>query len=163
MAAHKKKPKQAPDGRKVICRNKRAFHDYLIEDRIEAGLVLVGTEVKSLREGRANISDAYAAIEDGEAWLHNAHISEWPHAAYFNHDPDRKRKLLLHAQQLKRLRIQVEQRGYTLVALSLYFNKANRAKIELGLARGKRQVDKRQSIRERDQMRAAERELDRNR
>lgn len=162
MAARKKKPKKAPDGRKVICRNKRAFHDYQIEDRIEAGLVLVGTEVKSLRDGRANIADAFASIEGDEVWLRNAHISEWPHAAYFNHDPDRKRKLLLHAQQIKRLKIQTEQRGYTLVALSLYFNKANRAKIELGLARGKRQVDKRHAIRERDQMRAAERELDRH-
>ncbi len=145
----------------MICRNKRAFRNYWIEDRIEAGLVLRGTEVKSLREGRASLLDAYAAIEQGEAWLHNAHISEWPGAAWFNHDPMRKRKLLLHAAQIRRLGIQVEQRGYTLVALSLYFNRSNKAKVELGLAHGKRQADKRDAIRERDQKRATEREMDR--
>lgn len=142
----------------MVCRNKRAKHDYFIEDRIEAGIVLVGTEVKSLREGRASIADAYAVIENGEAWLMNLHISEWPHAAYFNHEPERRRKLLLHANQIRKLRIQTEQRGYTLVALVLYFNEANRAKVELGLARGKQKVDKREAIKERDMKRAAQRE-----
>jgi len=146
----------------VVCRNKKAFHDYHIEDRIEAGLVLRGTEVKSLREGRANVADAYASIENGEAWLNNARIAEWPNAAYYNHEPERKRKLLLHERQIRRLRIQTEQRGYTLVALSIYFNPANRVKVELGLARGKRKYDKREAIRERDQKRAAERDLDRS-
>ncbi len=142
----------------MVCRNKRAFHDYFIEDRIEAGIVLSGTEVKSLREARASIADAYAVIENNEAWLLKAHISEWPHAAYFNHEPERKRKLLLHASQIRKLRIQTEQRGYTIVALALYFNEANRAKVELGLARGKHKVDKREAIKERDMKRAASRE-----
>ena len=138
-------------GRKVIFRNKKAFHDYFIEDRVEAGLVLLGTEVKSLREGRVSLNDAYATIEDGEAYILNMHISEWPGATHFNHEPDRRRKLLLRAQQ-------IHQRGYTLVALSIYFNEKNRAKIELGLARGKRQYDKRQTIREREEKREADRE-----
>jgi len=150
------RPKE-PSGRKVIYRNKKAFHDYFIEDRIEAGLVLVGTEVKSLREGRVSLQDAYATIEDGEAYILNMHISEWPQATHFNHEPDRQRKLLLHAQQIHRLGIQIHQRGYTLVALSVYFNEKNRAKIELGLARGKRKYDKRETIRERDEKREAER------
>ena len=151
------RPKE-PSGRKVIYRNKKAFHDYFIEDRIEAGVVLVGTEVKSLREGRVSLQDAYATIENGEAYIINMHISEWPQATHFNHEPDRQRKLLLHAQQIHRLGIQIHQRGYTLVALSIYFNEKNRAKIELGLARGKRKYDKRETIRERDEKREAERE-----
>jgi SsrA-binding protein len=151
------RPKE-PAGRKVIHRNKKAFHDYFIEDRIEAGLVLVGTEVKSLREGRVSLQDAYATIEDGEAHILNMHISEWPYATHFNHEPDRPRKLLLHAQQIRRLGIQIHQRGYTLVALSVYFNEKNRAKVELGLARGKRKFDKRESIREREEKREADRE-----
>jgi SsrA-binding protein len=151
------RPKE-PAGRKVIHRNKKAFHDYFIEDRIEAGLVLVGTEVKSLREGRVSLQDAYAAIEDGEVHILNMHISEWPQATHFNHQPDRPRKLLLHAQQIRRLGIQIHQRGYTLVALSVYFTEKNRAKIELGLARGKRKHDKREAIRERDEKREADRE-----
>jgi SsrA-binding protein len=151
------RPKE-PAGRKAIYRNKKAFHDYYIEDRIEAGLVLVGTEVKSLREGRVSLQDTYATIEDGEAHILNMHISEWPQAAHFNHQPDRPRKLLLHAQQIRRLGIQINQRGYTLVALSVYFNEKNRAKIELGLARGKRKHDKRETIRERDEKREADRE-----
>ena len=147
-----------PAGRKVVHRNKKAFHDYFIENRVEAGLVLLGTEVKSLREGRVSLNDAYATIEDGEAYILNMHISEWPGATHFNHEPDRRRKLLLRARQINRLGIQIHQRGYTLVALSVYFNEKNRAKIELGLARGKRQYDKRQTIREREEKREADRE-----
>lgn len=147
-----------PAGRKVVCRNKKALHDYFIEDRLEAGLVLVGSEVKSLREGKASLKDAYATVEDGEARLLNMHIPEWPQAAQFNHQPERPRKLLLHAQQIRRLGVQIHQRGYTLVALSVYFNEKNRAKIELGLARGKRKVDKRETIREREELRSADRE-----
>jgi SsrA-binding protein len=120
---------------------------------------LTGTEVKSLRDGRANLVDAYATIDRGEVWLVNSHIAEWPNAATNNHEPDRRRKLLLHAQQIHRLRVQIEQRGYTLVALSLYFTARNKAKVELGLAHGRRKADKRQAIRERDQKRATEREL----
>jgi len=143
-----------PEGRKYVCRNRKAFHDFFIEDRIEAGLVLQGSEVKSLRDGRANLKDAYAVIENGEAYLLNMHISEWPQATYLNHEPERRRKLLLHARQIQRLGIQTRQRGYTLVALSVYFSETNRAKVELGLARGKRKYDKRESIREKDQRRS---------
>lgn len=152
------RPKE-PAGRKVVFRNKKAFHDYFIEDRVEAGLVLLGTEVKSLREGRVSLKDAYATIENGEAHILHMHISEWPQAAGFNHEPERRRKLLLHARQIHRLGIQIHQKGYTLVALSVYFNEKNRAKIELGLARGKRKFDKRETIREREE----KREIDRHR
>ena len=155
------KAKKPNDGRKVVCRNKRVFHEYFIEDRFEAGLVLLGTEVKSLREGKANLQDAYAVIEGGEAWLVNAHINEWSHAKYSNHEPERKRKLLLHQREIRRLGIHIDQRGYTLVALSIYFTKGNRAKVELGLAKGKRQYDKRATIKDRDQQRDAEREMER--
>ena len=155
----KGKAKKPDDGRKVVCRNKRALHEYFIEDRIEAGLVLLGTEVKSLREGKASLQDA--SLEGREAWLINSHINEWSHGTHSNHEPERKRKLLLHQREIRRLSIQVEQRGYTLVALSIYFTKGNRAKVELGLARGKRQYDKRASIKDRDQQRDAEREMER--
>ncbi len=147
-----------PSDRKVVCRNKKAFHDYFIEDRLEAGMVLVGTEVKSLREGRADLKDSFAVVEHGEVFLLNMRISAWPGAAWFNHEPERKRKLLLHAMQIRRLRIHIEQRGYTLIPLSVYFNPANRAKVELGLARGKRKYDKRAAIRERDERRSRERQ-----
>ena len=147
-----------PAGRKVVFRNKKAFHDYFIEDRVEAGLILLGTEVKSLRERRVSLKDAYATIENGEAYILNMHISEWPGASHFNHEPERRRKLLLHARQIHRLGVQIHQRGYTLVALSIYFNEKNRAKIELGLARGKRKYDKRETIREREEKREADRE-----
>jgi SsrA-binding protein len=148
-----KKPE--PDGRKIVCRNRKALHEFFIEDRLEAGLVLLGTEVKSLREGRASLADTYAVIQDGEAYLINMHIPEWPNAAHNNHIPDRRRKLLLQARQIHKLAIQTEQRGYTLVALSVYFNQRNKAKVELGLARGKRKHDKRETIREKDERRAA--------
>jgi SsrA-binding protein len=149
----------SPSTHKVISRNKKALHDFFIEERIEAGIVLLGTEVKSLRNGRANLKDAYAQIKDGEVFLFNLHISEWPGAAYFNHEPERERKLLLHAHQIHRLNIQVNQRGYTLVGLSIYFNENNKIKVELGLAKGKQKQDKRHAIRERDERRNAEREL----
>jgi len=141
----------------VVCRNRRATFDFAIEERIEAGLVLVGSEVKSLRDGRAQLTDAYAVIEGGEVWLLNAHISEWPHAKYFGHEPTRRRKLLMKAREIARLKIALERRGYTLVALSLYFNERQRVKVELGLARGKRMVDKREVIRARDDEREARR------
>lgn len=120
-------------------------------------MVLRGTEVKSLRDGRAALKDAYAVIEGGEVFLINMHIAAWPGAAGFNHEPERKRKLLLHEAEIHRLAIRTTQRGYTLVPLSVYFNERNRAKVELGLARGKRKVDKREAIREREERRAAQR------
>lgn len=147
-----------PKEPKVVCRNKKAFHDYFIEDRVEAGLVLVGSEVKSLREGRADLKDAHGVIEKGEAFLVNLRISEWTTGSVFNHRPERRRKLLLHRREIHRLQIQIEQRGYTLIPLAIYFNEKNRAKVELALARGKRKYDKREAIRERDERRAAERE-----
>jgi len=148
--------KKTPDTHQVVCRNRKAVHDYYIEDRIEAGIVLKGTEVKSLRDGRADLKDSYATIESGEIFLLNFHISHWPGAVHFNHEPERKRKLLLHARQISRLRIQIEQRGRTLIPLSVYFNESNRAKVELGLAKGKRKYDKRAAIRDRDERRGRE-------
>ena len=149
-------------GRKLITQNRRARHDYEILDTIEAGLVLLGPEVKSLREGRANLSDAYAAIRGSEAWLVNAHISPYAQAARENPDPRRERKLLLHRREIARLAGQVSERGLTLVPLSMYF-KAGRAKVELGLARGKRSYDKRETIRRREQEREIERAMRRGR
>ncbi len=146
------------DGRKVVCRNNRALHDYFIDERFEAGLVLCGTEVKALRDGRASLQDAYAAVEGGEVYLVNVNIPQWPGAAYFNHQPKRKRKLLLHRKQIDKLFLEIQQRGCTLVPLSIYFTEKNRAKVELGLARGKRKYDKREAIRERDERRQSERE-----
>ena len=151
-----------PGGRKLITQNRRARHDYEILDTVEAGLVLVGPEVKSLRDGRANLSDAYAAIRGSEAWLVNAHISPYPQASRENPDPRRERKLLLHRSEIARLAGQVAERGLTIVPLSLYF-KAGRAKVELGLARGKRSHDKREAIRRREQEREIERAMRRGR
>ncbi|NMB76883.1 MAG: SsrA-binding protein SmpB [Myxococcales bacterium] len=150
--------RQEDPDRLIVCRNRRALHDYDIEDRVEAGLVLLGTEVKSLRERRVDIKDAYAIVEHGEGWLLNLSISTWPGSKYFNHPPERRRKLLLKRRELARLGIALQQRGYTLVPLELYFNERNRAKVLLGLARGRKKYDKRQAIREREEERAARRE-----
>jgi len=144
------------DERKVIARNRRARFDYEILDSVEAGLVLVGPEVKSLRAGKANLSDAYGAIRGGEAFLVNAHISPYKEAARENVDPRRERKLLLHRSEIQRWRGKVAERGLTLVPLELYF-KDGRAKVEIGLARGKQKGDKRRAIRERE----VKREMDR--
>ncbi len=139
-------------GRKVVATNRRARFDYEILDTVEAGLVLVGPEVKSLRAGKANLSDAYATIRRGEAWLVNAHFSPYKEAGRDNPDPRRERKLLLHRREIAKLSGQIAERGLTLVALSLYF-RDGRAKVELGLARGKRKYDKRESIRKREEQR----------
>ena len=144
------------DERKVIARNRRARFDYEILDSVEAGLVLVGPEVKSLRAGKANLSDAYAAIRGREAFLVNAHISPYKEAARENVDPRRERKLLLHRSEIQRWRGKVAERGLTLVPLELYF-KDGRAKVEIGLARGRQKGDKRRAIRERE----VKREMDR--
>ncbi|HUI27906.1 MAG TPA: SsrA-binding protein SmpB [Candidatus Kryptonia bacterium] len=149
-------PSQSNDGEKIITINRRARHDYFIEESIEAGLVLSGSEVKSLRAGKANLKDSYARIERGEAWLANAHISEYNPAAQFGHEPTRKRKLLLHAKEIDRLTGKVKEKGLTLIPLRMYF-RHGRAKVELGLGRGKKQYDKRESIKERE----SEREVDR--
>lgn len=141
---------------KIIAENRKARHDYLIVDQYEAGLVLTGTEVQSLRLGKANLKDAYAKVKDGEVWLYQMHISPYPFAYYDNHEPLRVRKLLLHKREILRLYAKANEQGHTLVPLKLYF-KAGKAKITLALAKGKREFDKRQSLRERDQKREVER------
>lgn len=147
----------ARGGTKVVATNRRATHDYFIDDRIEAGLVLTGTEIKSIRAGRVNLRESYARVDAGEAWLMNAHIAPYEQGNRYNHEPLRPRKLLLHKQQIASLLGQARQRGYTIIPLQLYL-KDGRAKVELGLARGKREYDKRESIAKRD----AEREIARH-
>lgn len=141
---------------RVITTNRKARHDYEIIDSMEAGIALFGTEVKASREGRINLTDAYARFMNNELWLIGMHISEYTKADIQNHDPLRDRKLLIHRQQLKRLRRQVEEKGITLIPLRVYF-KRHLIKVELGLARGKRKYDKRAAIAERDQKRDLER------
>jgi len=143
----------------VIAENRKARHNFFIDDTIEAGLVLTGTEVKSLRAGKANIAEAYAAPEGGALWLVNAHIAEYGAGNRFNHEPRRKRKLLLHKREVVRLSGARDRQGMTLVPLKLYFNERGRAKLLLGLARGKKRYDKRQSEKDRDWKRQKERLL----
>jgi len=145
-----------PERIKLVCRNRKAYFEYTIDDLFEAGLVLRGTEVKSLRLGKANIQDAYARFRDGEIYLLNAHISPYPHAAGENHEPTRPRKLLLRRREMKRLMGKLTERGYTLIPLKLYF-KNEYAKVELGLAKGKKKADKRETIRRREEQREMER------
>lgn len=152
----------AEQGKKVIASNRRARHEYAIEDVVEAGLVLTGTEVKSLRAGRATLTDGYGEITGSEAWLHGVHIPEYTQGTWTNHEPRRTRKLLLHRKEIDRLASSIKERGLTLVPLSLYF-KDGRAKIELGLGRGKRTYDKRHELAKRDAAREVERELRRRR
>jgi len=144
---------------KTICTNKKAYHDYHIEDKYEAGIVLTGTEVKSLRDGNANLKDSYAKIKNGELYLINAHISPYSCGNIFNHDPKRDRKLLMHKREINRLLGKVSEKGFTIVPLALYFNKKNQVKVELGLAKGKTLYDKREAIKRRDETRLAEREM----
>jgi SsrA-binding protein len=149
--------KEHVPGRKVIARNRRASHDYFLDERFEAGLVLQGTEVKSLREGRANINEAYASEQGGELYLVNATIPEYRAGDIFNHEPRRPRKLLLHRREIGKLIGAMRRAGETVVPLALYFNPRGIAKIELALARGKKVYDKRASIKERDWQREKER------
>lgn len=144
------------DEHKVIARNRRARHDYHIEDVVEAGLVLTGTEVKSLREGRASLADGFGQITGGEAWLHNVHIPVYAQGTWTNHEPRRTRKLLLHRKEIDRLQRLIAERGFTLVPLSLYFS-GGRVKVEMAAARGKRAYDKRQDLAKRDAAREVER------
>jgi SsrA-binding protein len=143
-------------GVKIICQNRKARHDYFILDEYEAGMALLGTEVKSLRLGRANLRDSYAKVRGGEVFLYNMHIGAYPFAAYGNHDPLRPRKLLLHKQEIKRLMGKVKEKGQTLIPLQVYFREG-KAKVTLALAKGKRKYDKRHAIRKREE----KRELDR--
>ncbi|MGH3344497.1 MAG: SsrA-binding protein SmpB [Carbonactinosporaceae bacterium] len=145
-------------GRTLIARNRKARHDYHIDDVFEAGLVLTGTEVKSLRAGRASLVDGFAQIRDGEAWLHNVHIPEYTEGTWTNHEPRRARKLLLHRHEIARLLGKTKESGRTLVPLALYFRDGH-AKIEIALARGKRQYDKRHALAERQAKREADRAM----
>jgi SsrA-binding protein len=142
--------KKDEPGRKLIAENRRARFDYLIEETLEAGIQLVGTEVKSLRNGRANIAESYASPEKGELWLINATIPDYPPAGQFNHEPRRPRKLLVRSRELKRLMGAVEREGRTLVPLKLYFNARGIAKLELALAKGKKAHDKRAATKDRE-------------
>lgn len=156
--ASKGKGKEGDAGMKVVCRNKKARHEYEILETMEAGMVLQGTEVKSLREGRANLKDSYVKIRGGEAFLVEAHISPYPHGNRMNHDPRRERKLLLHKQEIRRLTGKVQERGLTVIPLRIYF-KSGLAKVELALAKGKRVYDKRAAIKRREERRELMRAL----
>ncbi|MFO7962877.1 MAG: SsrA-binding protein SmpB [Desulfobacterales bacterium] len=146
----------ATEGIKIIAENRKARHDYFIIDQVEAGMALSGTEVKSLRGGRANLKDSYAKIEKGEVFLHQMHISPYPFAYYGNHDPLRPRKLLLHKREIKKLYGKVNEKGHSLVPLRIYF-KNGKVKVLIALVKGKRMYDKRESIKQRD----SRRDLDR--
>ena len=147
-------------GRKLVAQNKKARHDYSIEDVYEAGLVLVGTEVKSLRAGRATLTDGYATLDDGEIWLRGVHIPEYTQGTWTNHEPRRARKLLLRKDEIRRIAVKVKDSGVTLVPLAIYFNDGY-AKVEIAVARGRRAYDKRQAIAERDSKRETERAVGR--
>jgi SsrA-binding protein len=147
-------------GRKLIAQNKKARHDYHIEDTYEAGLVLTGTEVKSLRQGRASLVDGFAEVHEREIWLHGVHIPEYTQGTWTNHCARRKRKLLLNRQEIDRIESRVNERGLTVVPLSLYF-KDGRAKVEIALAKGKKTWDKRHALAERQANREKEQEIGR--
>jgi SsrA-binding protein len=139
-------------GEKLICNNKKAHHDYFIEEKFEAGIVLKGTEAKALRMGKANLNDSFALVKSGEAFLHNLHISPYDFGNRENHDPDRMRKLLLHKKEILRLFSKVREQGYSLVLLKLYF-KNGMVKVEMGLAKGKKLYDKREVMKQKDMRR----------
>ncbi|OGW45468.1 MAG: SsrA-binding protein [Nitrospirae bacterium RBG_13_41_22] len=141
---------------KVVCQNRKAYHDYLIEETVESGVALLGTEVKSLREGKANLKDSYVLIKEREAFLLNCHISPYSHGNILNHDPLRTRKLLMHREEIDRLSGKAATKGYTLIPLKIYF-KDSYAKVEIGVAKGKRLYEKREKIKEREAKRAIER------
>jgi SsrA-binding protein len=143
---------------KVVCQNRKAYHDYHIEETVEAGMALLGTEVKSLREGRANLKDSYVLIKEGEAFLLNCHISPYSHGNIMNHDPLRTRKLLMHGEEIDRLSGKAATKGYTLIPLKIYF-KDSRAKVEIGVAKGKRLFEKRETIKEREAKREIEKAM----
>jgi len=151
----------SPDtaGPRTIAVNRRARHEYTIEDTVDAGLVLTGTEIKAIRAGKVNLAEAYARVERGEAWLIGAHIAPWEGGNRLNHEPRRERKLLLHRSQIDQLMGRAKAKGLTIVPLRLYLSERGLAKVELGLARGKQLHDKRRAIAERDARRHVEREL----
>lgn len=148
----------AKETKKLIAGNKKAFHEYFIEDKYEAGISLAGTEVKSLRMGRCSVKEAFIRIEKGEIYVYNMHISPYEKGNIFNKDPIRVRKLLLHRHEIRRIEGQIAQKGYTMVPLNIYF-KGSLVKVEIGLAKGKKLYDKRQDIAKKDQRREAERKF----
>lgn len=143
----------------VVATNRKAFHDYHIEARYEAGMALQGTEVKAIREGRINLRESFARVDGNEVVLHNCHISPYSHGNIMNHDPMRPRKLLLHRKEISKLMGRTQQKGLTLVPLRIYFNPAGKAKVEIGLARGKQEYDRRETIKKREARRDVERAL----
>ncbi len=147
---------ETPSGDRTVTQNRRAYHDYAISDTVEAGIVLTGSEIKSIRDGKVTISEAYVRVVDGELWLIGAHINPYEHGAYANHDPDRHRKLLVHRRQIEELAAAVDRKGMTLVPLSLVLRRG-RAKLVVGVARGKKLYDKRQTQKERDARRSIDR------
>ena len=142
---------------KAVVTNRKAYHDYFIEEKFEAGIMLQGTEVKSLRDGRVNLQDSYASVRDGEIFLHHCHISPYSHGNLSNHEPLRTRKLLLHRKEINKLLVKTQQQGLTIIPLRIYFSKRGLAKVEIGLAKGKKQHDRRES----DKTREASREVER--
>ncbi|NOX64191.1 MAG: SsrA-binding protein SmpB [Chloroflexi bacterium] len=150
--------KQGRSPVKTVATNRKAYHDYEVVESIEAGIALTGTEIKSVRAGQVNLRDGFALIRDGEVWLQNVYIAPYRHGNRSNHDPRRERKLLLHRREINRLLGKIQERGWTLVPLKMYL-KNNRAKVELGLVRGKRKYDKRRAIARRDAQRDVERAL----
>lgn len=145
--------------RKIVSRNKKAFHDYSIEDTLEAGMALTGPEVKSLRAGKANLKDGYAQLKNGELFLYNVHISAYSFATYVPQDPLRPRKLLLHRREIRKLIGQLHEKGIALIPLQIYFGDNGKAKVELGLARGKKLYDKRAALKEKESNREIERSM----
>jgi len=143
---------------KVVATNRKAFHEYFISDTFEAGIALVGSEIKSIRAGRVSLQDGYVSFENGEAWLVNVHIAQYDPASRQNHDPKRRRKLLLHRREIDRLAGKVQEKGFTVIPTRLYL-KDSRAKVEIGLAKGKRLYDKREAIAKRDSQRQVDRAL----
>jgi SsrA-binding protein len=144
--------------KKIICTNKKAYHDYTIEATMETGIVLTGPEVKSLRAGRANLRDGYAAVEKDEVWLHNVHISPYSHATNIESDPLRTRKLLLNRREIRKLAGKVREKGFALIPTKMYFIASGKVKVELALARGKKQYDKRADLKRKQSDREIERE-----
>lgn len=151
--------KQKDIGEKPVATNRKAFHDYFIEERYEAGIMLQGTEVKSLREGRVNLQDSYASVRGSEVFLHQCHISPYSHGNIMNHDPTRVRKLLLHKTEIHKLLGKTQQKGLTLIPLRIYFSKRGYAKVELGLAKGKKLYDRRETIKTREAGREVQRAI----
>ena len=151
--------KETDDQYTVIATNRKAYHDYFIEEKFEAGIVLQGTEVKSLRDGRVNLQDSYASVREGEVFLHHCHISPYSHGNIMNHDPMRVRKLLLHKKEIDKVMGKTQLKGLTLIPLRIYFSKRGHAKVELGLAKGKKLHDRRDTIKAREAGREVERAI----